>query len=237
MAGGIAGGLLGSMLFRGLGFGAGGGWGGGGIGFFDILILALILYLVYRLVKKRKERAQYAAYYEGGSVEGPSSQTYEPAYAPQQLSGSDTALGLRYIAQMDPSFDEGRFRDASLDAFFKLQGAWGTRDLSPVRGLMTDEVFRRIQDDAERLKAEKRINRLDNIAVRSTDIVEAWQESGWDYITIRFYANLVDYTVDEATGQVVLGSKTDPVKFEEYWTFARPVGNNLWQLSAINQAR
>jgi predicted lipid-binding transport protein (Tim44 family) len=32
------------------------------------------------------------------------------------------------------------------------------------------------------------------------------------------------------------GSKTEPVKFEEYWAFTRPVGNNPWQLSAINQA-
>ena len=86
-----------------------------------------------------------------------------------------------------------------------------------------------------RLKAEKKINRLENIAVRSVDITEAWQESGPDFITVRVYANLLDYTVDETTGQVVEGSKTEPVKFEEYWTFTRPVGNNPWQLSAINQ--
>jgi predicted lipid-binding transport protein (Tim44 family) len=237
MAGGIAGGFLGSMLFRGLGFGAGGGWGGGGgIGLFEIMLLAVILYLVYRSMKKRRERAENTAYYQGAAVRDLSSQAYEPAYAPQQSSGSDTESGLRYIRQMDPSFDEARFRDTCMDTFFRLQGAWGTRDLSSIRGLVTDEVYRRIQQDADNLKAEKRINKLDNIAVRSTDITEAWQESGRDYVTVRFYANLVDYTVDEGTGQVVSGSKTDPVKFEEYWTFTRPVGNNPWQLSAINQA-
>ena len=73
------------------------------------------------------------------------------------------------------------------------------------------------------------------IAVRSVDPTEAWQESGRDYITVRFYANLLDYTVDEKSGEVVSGSKTDPVKFEEYWTFTRAVGNNPWQLSAIQQ--
>ena len=72
--------------------------------------------------------------------------------------------------------------------------------------------------------------------MRSTDIVEAWQESGRDYITVRFYANLVDYTVDDKTGDVVSGSKTDPVNFEEYWTYTRQVGSNPWQLSAINAA-
>ncbi|MDP2725774.1 MAG: TIM44-like domain-containing protein, partial [Syntrophales bacterium] len=82
----------------------------------------------------------------------------------------------------------------------------------------------------------RRINRLENIAVRTVDITEVWQEAGKDFITVRLYANLLDYTVDEESGQVVSGSKTEPVKFEEYWTFTRPVGNNPWQLSAINQA-
>jgi predicted lipid-binding transport protein (Tim44 family) len=71
--------------------------------------------------------------------------------------------------------------------------------------------------------------------VRSVDITEAWQEAGSDFITVRVFANLLDYNVDEITGQVVEGSKTDQVKFEEYWTFTRSVGNNPWQLSAINQ--
>ena len=39
----------------------------------------------------------------------------------------------------------------------------------------------------------------------------------------------------ELTGEVVRGSKTEPSKFEEYWTFARPAGSGPWQLSAINQ--
>ncbi len=55
VAGGIAGGMLGSMLFRGLGFGAGGTMGGGGIGLFEILLFAVALYVIYRLVKKRRE--------------------------------------------------------------------------------------------------------------------------------------------------------------------------------------
>jgi predicted lipid-binding transport protein (Tim44 family) len=101
--------------------------------------------------------------------------------------------------------------------------------------LLTEEMSGILQGDAEKLKSEKKINRLENIAVRSVDLVEVWQESGRDYITVRFYANLLDYTVDETTGQVVSGNKTEPVKFEEYWTFSRPVGNNPWQLSAINQ--
>ncbi len=137
---------------------------------------------------------------------------------------------------MDSYFDQRRFIDLTTDNFFKIQGAWANRDMSTVSHLLTDEMRRIIQGDAERLRQEKKINRLDNIAVRTVEIVEAWQESGQDFITVRFHANLLDYTVDETTGQVVTGSKTEPVKFEEYWTFTRNVGNNPWRLSAINQA-
>jgi predicted lipid-binding transport protein (Tim44 family) len=109
------------------------------------------------------------------------------------------------------------------------------RDLAPVSGLLSEEMRRTFQEDIDRLLSEKRVNRLENIAVRSVEVAEAWQEQGQDYITALIYANLLDYTTDDATGQVVSGSKTDPVKFEEFWTFTRPVGSGSWKLSAINQ--
>ena len=109
------------------------------------------------------------------------------------------------------------------------------RDLAPVFSLLTDEMKRTLQEDVDRLLHDKQVNRLENIAVRKVDITEVWQESGQDYITASIYANLLDYTTDDVTGAVVSGSKTEPVKFEEYWTFTRPVGNNPWRLSAISQ--
>ena len=100
---------------------------------------------------------------------------------------------------------------------------------------MTPEFYSTLKADVDQLRREKKINRLENIAVRSVDLVEVWQESGSDYITVRFLASLLDYTVDETTGQLISGSKVDPVKFEEYWTFTRPVGDHPWKLSAIQQ--
>ena len=122
-----------------------------------------------------------------------------------------------------------------MDAFFKVQGAWANRDMSAIRNMMTYEMYGIIQGDADELKKKKQINRLENIAVRKVELSEAWQEEGKDYITVRFTANLLDYTTDEATGNVISGSKTEPVKFEEFWTYTRAVGSNFWQLSAINQ--
>jgi len=244
--GGILGGLAGGFLFRSL-FGGpaaqgGAGTAGGGIGLMDIIILAGIAYLVYWYIKKKRREAEATpGYYQsGGAGEIAPQAGYGPVYDQPQVSapdgGEDLERGLANIRQFDPGFDEAGFQDMAMDTFFKIQGAWANRDMGPVKIMLSNEMYRTFQQDAEQLKARKQINRLENIAVRSVDITEAWQESGSDFITVRVYANLLDYNVDETTGQVVEGSKTDPVKFEEYWTFTRPVGNNPWQLSGINQA-
>lgn len=240
--GGMLGGLVGGMLFRSLfGFGgAGGGGEGGGIGLMDILLLAGIAYLIYWYIKKKRQEAATSPGYSQsatGSVEMPYQPQYPPVYdQPQESAASrDLDQGLANIRQFDPGFDQAKFQDMCMDTFFKIQGAWANRDMSAVKNLLTDEMHGILQHDADQLKAQKMINRLENIAVRSVDLTEAWQESGTDYITVRMYANLLDYNVDETTGQVIDGSKTEPVKFEEYWTFTRAVGNNPWQLSAIQQ--
>jgi predicted lipid-binding transport protein (Tim44 family) len=243
--GGILGGLAGGLLFRSL-FGGpaahgGAGAGGGGIGLLDILILAGIAYLIYWYIKKRRQEvAATSGYYRSsGTVELPRQPQYPPVYKVPQATApegdQDLELGLANLEQFDPSFNEAQFQETCMDLFFKIQGAWANRDMGTVKHLLTDEMYRIFQADADSLKARKQINRLENIAVRSVDITEAWQESGSDFITVRILASLLDYNVDETTGRVLEGSKTEPVKFEEYWTFTRPVGPNPWQLSAINQ--
>ena len=240
MAGGVMGGMLGSMLFSGhagAGGGMGGGMGGargGGIGLFEILLLAGIGYLIYRYLKSRRSSpwsdAQGVGGYQGGTVI-PISGSHQ--YAGQEANELET--GLAQIGQTDASFDEKRFNDTVMDIFFRVQGAWMNRDLSPVAEVLTDEMKRIFQADLDLLVRDKRVNRLENIAVRNVEVSEAWREAGQDYVTSLIYANLLDYSTDDATGAVVDGSKTVPVKFEEYWTFTRPAGNNSWRLSAINQ--
>jgi predicted lipid-binding transport protein (Tim44 family) len=234
LAGGILGGLLGSMLFSSLGFAGQGGLGGSGIGLIEILLILGLGFFIYRMFKKKREAASSQAYSQTGyqPQAKPGYEPYGTASGSVGVAGND---GLSNIRQMDASFSEDRFKDSAMDTFFKIQAAWMNRNLSPVSTQLTDEMKRTFQGDIDTLLREKKINRIENIAVRNVDITEAWQESGQDFITVLFYANLLDYTVDDSAGTVITGSKTDPVKFEEYWTFTRPVGNNPWQLSAINQ--
>ena len=206
----------------------------------DILLIGALLYGIYWYIKRRRSQAPAetpAGTYYRELPATDAKQTLSPiqVYEPREPERNDVATGLRHIRQMDPRFDEKRFTDACMDQFFLIQGAWANRDMSGVRNILTDGMFGTLREDAEKLKAKKQINRLENIAVRSVEIVELWQEGGEDFITVNIYASLLDYTIDEQTGQVVSGSRTEPVKFNEYWTFARPVGDHPWKLSAISQ--
>jgi len=102
---------------------------------------------------------------------------------------------------------------------------------------ITDEMAKYMAGEFASMKQKGQINRLENIAVRKVEIAEAWQESGKEYISVLFTANLLDYTVDEKSGEVVTGDRRNPVKFEEFWTFCRPIGERNWALSAIQQTR
>jgi len=232
------GGMIGGMLFRSLGFGSPGDGMGGGIGLFEIILIGGILYFLYRFIKRRREEATAGAYYQGQSAgsASPSPGFGQPAGI-AAAEGDEIGKGISHVRQMDAGFDEKIFTDACMDVFFQIQGAWANRDMSSAKNVLTDEMSGILSEDARKLKEEKKINRLDNIAVRTVDITEVWQEAGQDYITVRFVANLLDYTIDESTKQVLSGSRTEPVKFEEYWTFTRPVGKNAWKLSAIQQAQ
>jgi predicted lipid-binding transport protein (Tim44 family) len=231
MMGGLAGGFLGSMLFGGMGgLGGDGLGGGGGVGMLEIILLGGLAYLGYRFFMKRRQEPPTSPSQVAGTTPGP----YAAPSAVADTAGEDRTKGLEYIRRMDPSFGEKAFGETASDAFFRLQGGWTRRDLSPVSGLLTDEMRATLQADADALKAKGQINRLENISVRNVEITEAWQESGQDYVTVLFQANLLDYTTDEA-GKVLSGSDTVPVKFEEFWTFTRPVGPGAWRLSAIQQ--
>jgi predicted lipid-binding transport protein (Tim44 family) len=137
---------------------------------------------------------------------------------------------------MDATFDPNALVSNARDVFFDVQAALTARDMSRVREKLTPELYSDLQMQCEELRAASRTNRVERADVRRSEITEAWQESGRDYVTVYFAGSLLDYTVDDTTGAVVAGSATQRESLEEFWTFTRPVGPNPWRLSAIQTA-
>lgn len=229
LAGGLVGGLLGSLLFSSLAQAGWGGLGGSGIGLFEILLFAGLGYFIYR---KFRSPALPSGY---GTMQYQNTGDYTPNSAPARGGVASNEPDFSSILIMDRSFDTGRFLKSAQDLFFKVQGAWNRQDAAALRSLCGSELMRAWEQDLADLRARGQKNRMENIALSSSEITEAWTETGQDYITVRLQANLLDYTVDEKSGAVVEGSNAEPVEFEEFWTFSRPVGPNPWKLAAVQQ--
>jgi len=235
LAGGLLGGALGGMLF-----GSMFGMGGSGMGILPLLILGFIRYMFYRKFKQRPSGSSSPGFRPppsqgGGSFQGfgQSAETTPPPVPPIQEQTLED--GLAQIQQTDPGFDSAHFKDVASDVFFKIQAGWMRRDLSAYRHLLGDTLAAEYEEHFADMKAKGEINKLESIAIRKVEIVDAGSDGQEDFITVLFTANLLDYTVDETSGEVKSGSDTEPVKFAERWTWARPVGTENWKLEGIEE--
>jgi predicted lipid-binding transport protein (Tim44 family) len=237
----MLGGFLGSMLFSGLahGFGGIGGFGGSGFGLIEILLLAGLGYFLYRRFVRPAAATSYGSMqYQNTGYQIPNNTGYQaPSGATvQEAPAINSDIDYRSLTMMDRSFDPNQFLKTAQDTFFKVQGAWNKQDTAALRSLCGSELMQTWEQELNDLRARGHQNKMENIALRESEITEAWTENGQDYITVRLHANLLDYTVDQKSGNVVSGNNSDPVEFEEYWTFTRPVGPNPWKLTAVHQA-
>ncbi|BDD88140.1 Tim44 domain-containing protein [Desulfofustis limnaeus] len=232
LAGGLLGGAMGALLFGSL-FGM----GGSGIGLLPILLLAGVAFFLYRTYARSKSPAHATA--APAAAGGPRINTDftiggGTATPPPPPSSTPTvADGLAEIRRNDPGFDETYFLEVASDVFFRIQAGWAGRDLSGYRYLLGDQLAEEYESHFQQMRAAGTINKLENIAIRAVQIDAAGNRDGEDFITVLFTATLLDYTVNEQTGEVIEGSRTNPVKFAEHWTWARPVGTENWRLEGI----
>lgn len=228
LTGFMLGGLLGSLLFGGFGGGF------GGIGMLEILLIGAGLFFLYRWMSARR-RAEQPAYATAGAASyGGTANTGIGGTAVMEAppAMADLERGLGHVRQMDPGFDPEAFERSAAEAFRKVQTAVGLRDVSMIRDRLTPQMHATLQGQCDELKGSGRTNHVEQVQIERSQVSEIWQEAGQDFVTVYLAGTLRDYTVD-ATGAVVAGSRTEPDKFAEYWTFARPVGPNPWRLAAI----
>jgi predicted lipid-binding transport protein (Tim44 family) len=238
LAGFALGGLLGSMLFGGMGHGF-------GIGLLEILLIGAGIFLLVKFMRRRQVESAQPAYATAGGASGsytgyaervgPSgggaAATMEAPAAP-----SDLERGLSHIRQMDARFDPETFEMVARNAFLEVQQGVAQRDVTWLRDRVAPDLYATLQAQCDRLRAARQTNHVEQIRIQRAQVTEAWQESGRDFVTAHIAASLLDYTVDDSTGGVVEGSKSAVQNVEEFWTFTRSVGNNPWQLTAIQTA-
>jgi predicted lipid-binding transport protein (Tim44 family) len=222
-AGFLSGGLLGGWLL--------GGGGGPGMGPLDALALGALGYLALSLLRTRAPRPAHlaAAYGLGGDGRG------SPPRQGRAHPGEPAALGGP-VRRADRAFDQQALVETAATAFEQVQHAWAARDAGPIAALLTPDMQASFWRECDQMAGRGRRNRVDGVSVDDTEVVQTWQENGLDWATVRVEATVLDYTVDERTGQIVEGDASAPTPVAEIWTFTRPVWAKGWRVSAIQQA-
>ena len=237
---GLAGGLLGGAL-GGLLLGSMFGMGGSGMGILPLLLLGVAGYFLYKRFVSRPTGSSSAGYkpppfdkntFSGGAFSDQSKSAPPPVPPIRDVNPLED--GIAEIRTTDPGFDEKYFIEIASDVFFKLQAGWMRRDLASFSHLLGQQLVGEYEKHFAEMKANGHINKLESIAIRKVEVVDAGKQGNEDFVTVLFTANLLDYTVDDKTGDVVEGSTTDPVKFAEKWTWARPERTEDWKLEGID---
>lgn len=235
LMGGLIGGALGGMLFGSL-FGA----GGSGMGILPILLLAGGGYFLFRKFSSAKQgQGSYsspgrpAAGMPNNMFGGGTNSEAEEAEPEVKIGGNLLEEGFDQIREHDRGFDVNYFKEIASDVFFQVQAGWMRRDLESYRHLLGGDLAGEYEKHFQEMKNKGQINKLESIAIRNVDVTQAGSDGREDFITVLFKANLLDYTVDDTSGELIDGSMTTPIKFAEEWTWARPTGTEEWKLEGL----
>jgi len=237
MMGGLLGGAIGGMLFGSM-FGG----GGSGMGILPFLILGGVAFFLYRrFAKARQGNEVPVPIYSRQGVQSSNTfggdndaitQPLPPLIVGENLVGD----GISQIQQTDRDFDPAYFIEVASDVFFKVQAGWMRRELDAYHHLLGEQLAQEYEEHFAEMRSNGHINKLESIAVRGVEIIQAGSDGREDFVTVLFTANLLDYTVDDKSGELLSGSMTNPVKFREEWTWARATGTQNWRLEGIKES-
>ena len=128
------------------------------------------------------------------------------------------------LQKRDPLFDASVIETRIANVYVQMQNAWTAGDFSPMRPYFSNALFAQFERQLAELRSKGRTNYVENIAVLES-LVRGWYESeGSEYLVMRVRTRIVDYVLDDRTGQVVGGSRTNEVFLEYEYILQRPVG-------------
>jgi hypothetical protein len=203
----LGGAAVGSMLG-----GGSGGSGGSSGGFCTFVVIVIIIIVAYVVIRRFLGK--------GGSLGD--AMNVEMPTVPQGPVAFDQ------LKADDPNFSEQAFYGRVNEMFLAIQKAWEARNMEPARRFLAEQQFQVLADGIGEYVRNGQINKLDSIHIDQVEPVSVTREGDSDYVKVMITASVIDYTIDERTGQLVnpdvLGDGKTVKTFDEYWTLTRKVG-------------
>lgn len=204
------------------------GGGGSTTGGFAIAVAVVIAIIIWNIYKTKNKN-------NGGTT--PAQPVNGQTHNVQQRAGRNVVLPDRtseisdIIKRYDPNFSAEDFTAFARFVFVTIQDAWSNRDLQPVRIYLHDNLFNQTQRQVERKIANGVINKIENVAVSTAYLTSYRKDKNLEYLTVYLNARLTDYEVNEKTGAVLRG---DPSARYELRYLLRFVRNSGVQTNEVN---
>jgi hypothetical protein len=139
-------------------------------------------------------------------------------------------------AKVDQAWDPESIKDRIRDVFYKVQEAWMARDQRIAKKCLSPRLF----DDHKRQTDEMLMNHtknvLEDIHLNRARIVEVldYDDNSKDQFWVHIEGSMIDYTINDKTGDVVKGNRKKAESFKELWKFVR--ADHGWVLDEIDSS-
>lgn len=222
LGGVLAGTLLGSLL-------SGGGFNGGG--FMDIILLAVLAFIAYKLFQRFRNRqagAQPAAQGAGmpfgnnQNYGGPMQRTATGGMWDRMQNGGTGPMSANPGVDVPADFDTQDFLKGAKMAYSRMQQAWDRRDLNEIARFATPAVLSVLEDQ---LREDPNPSRTEILTVNAS--VVGVEDEG----PIRRAQVFFDVMMREDP------SSPAPENVREIWHFVRDNPKGSWMLDGIQQVR
>jgi predicted lipid-binding transport protein (Tim44 family) len=127
------------------------------------------------------------------------------------------------LVARDPALDWRRFTQRVDAIFYRFHETWSAQELERVRPFLSDNLYEAQRYWVATYKAAGLRNVSDEPKILVTQLARVTSDKFFDAVTVRIYAQCLDYTVDQ-NGKVVGGNRTKPRQYSEYWTLIRGAG-------------
>lgn len=128
------------------------------------------------------------------------------------------------LASEDPAFQWANFQARVNLIFQQFQIAWAARNLTQMRPFMSAALFATQNYWVSEYLRQRLHNITENPALGRVELVRVTRDAFFDAVTVRIFAQSLDYTLSDDTGAVVAGNRSRPRQYSEYWTLIRGRG-------------
>lgn len=189
---------------------SGGSTSGSGDPFSSVIGTIIIIIIIVIIIRRSKKGLNIPSSTNGGSVTSSSQ------------NNDELKSSLAKLKEIDPMFDQQKFKTHVKKVFMAVQQGWTNRDQSICRPFMAEEVYQSHQMQIDNMKSQKIINVLKNIVVGSVDFARVDLEGEFHKMSVKIKAQMRDFKVKEdAPDKPISGEVNATEPFTEYWVFIR----------------